>query len=291
MNVAPITPSQLEYLLAALDHPTWRAAAESVGVSPSALSQGIGELERRLGIPLFEREGRQRVPTPEATRVKVHAEAVLAELRALTRWAREVRDGTTGQVAIGMIDTAAIHHFGDVLMAFRHDHPDVALRLIVQSSNRLLELLRGGEIDAAVAVDPDDDPRLTADPLLDESLYAYAPPGVAVGPPATWGPWVGFPSSSRTRAITAARLRRLGVDYDVVAESSQPTVLREMVNLGMGWCVLPPTDAETEPHALTPAVAEPIATRTLTLVRRADREPSPSLSALLDNLGRRRADR
>jgi DNA-binding transcriptional LysR family regulator len=61
-------------------------------------------------------------------------------------------------------------------------------------------------------------------------------------------------------------------------------VLKEMVRLGMGWTVLSPVDAEIEPHALTKALDEPIATRTLTLARRADRVPNAALGALLDAL-------
>ena len=52
---------QLEYLVAVADAPTWADAANAVGVSASALSQGLAELERRIGIDLFERRsGRGR---------------------------------------------------------------------------------------------------------------------------------------------------------------------------------------------------------------------------------------
>ena len=88
-----MTTSQLEYFLAALEAPTWKQAAESVGVSPPALSQGIAELERRLGVTLFDKQGRRRVPTAEAEVAAGHAGRVLAELRELTRWAEEVRGG------------------------------------------------------------------------------------------------------------------------------------------------------------------------------------------------------
>jgi len=283
-KVANVSTAQLEYLLAALAAESWKEAAASVGVTPSALSQGISELERRLGVTLFDKQGRRRVPTALGTEAGVHATRVLAELRELSRWADEIKSGSSGQLSIGMIDTAAIHHYGDTLMRFRAARPGTNLRLIVQPSGMLLDLLAAGQVDAAVVVDPDPDDRLILQPLIAEPLYAYAPPGTKVGPPTTWGPWVGFPAESRTRALTARSLRRQSATYDVVAESSQPAVLREMVQLGMGWCVLPVTDAETEPHALKRAHAEPIAERQLTLVRRADRTPTPALDAFLKSL-------
>lgn len=284
MKLANVTTSQLEYLVAAVTEPTWKAAAATVGVSPSALSQGISELERRLGVRLFDKQGRRRVPTAEADAALIHASRILGEVRELTRWAEEARGGGVGQLSIGMIDTAAIHHFGDTLISFRRAHPALTVRLLVQPSNALLDQLRAGEVDAVVCVDPDPDDRFVLEPLIREPLYIYAPLDATIGAPRTWGPWVSFPAASRSRSLMARRLRAKGVPFDVVAESSQPAVLKEMVRLGMGWTVLSPVDAETEPHALTRATDEPIAERTLTLVRRADRTPNPALATLLDQL-------
>ena len=281
MKLANVTTSQLEYLVAVLDAPTWKDAAGAVGVSGSALSQGISELERRLGVRLFDKQGRRRLPTAEAHEVAAYASRILAEVRGLTRWADEARSGGVGQLSIGMIDTAAIHHFGDTLVQFRRTHPDLTVRLTVQPSNALLDQLRAGEVDAIVAVDPDPDDRFILEPLIEEPLYVYAPPDVSVGQPATWGPWVTFPADSRSRQLAARRLRASGATFDVVAESSQPAVIKEMVRLGMGWTVLSSVDAETGPHALDRAHPRPIAERTLTLVRRADRKPNAALTSLL----------
>ncbi len=284
MKLANVSVSQLEYLDAALEHATWKDAAAAVGVSASAFSQGIAELERRLGVTLFDRQGRQRTARPEATVAAEHATRILAEHRSLARWAEETREGGVGQLTIGMIDTAAVHHFGDALMAFRSVHPDVALRLLVQPSASLLERLHAGEVDAVVCVQPDPSPKLQIVPLLTEALHVYAPPGVAAGPPATWGPWVSFPSDSRTRALVGRSLRPRGIAFNVVAESSQPAVLREMVQLGMGWTVLAAVDAEREPHALRRVVEAPVAERVLALCRRSDRQPAAALERLIEVL-------
>ena len=220
MKLANVTTSQLEYLTSALAEATWKDAAAANGVSPSALSQGIGELERRLGVRLFDKQGRARVPTAEAHAAAGHATRILAELRELTRWADEARGGGAGQLSIGMIDTAAIHHFGDALVSFGRERPDVTVRLLVHPSNVLLDLLRAGQVDAIVCVDPDPDDRLVLQPLVIEPLHIYSPPGSTVGAPSTWGPWVSFPAASRTRALVAKRLRAKGASFDVVAESS-----------------------------------------------------------------------
>ena len=124
--------AQLSYLVAALEHGGWTDAANELGVSTSAFAQGMAELERRLGVVLFTKEGRTRVPTPEAKTAAVYARTVLGELDALDRWANEIRTGDVGQIRAGMIDTAAIHHFGETLVRFRSIHPDISVQLNVR---------------------------------------------------------------------------------------------------------------------------------------------------------------
>jgi len=263
-----VSTQQLEYLVAIARCDRWADAAAEVGVSPSALSQGIAELERRLGVALFERDGRRRVPTADHAEVLRYAEATLAATHDLERWLAARREGATGVVRLGMIDAAATHHFRDVLRRHRRHRPEVDLRLAVSPSRDLLDRLARAELDLAVCVEPAEVREgITWDPLLDDPLSVVAPPPSGTGSssvapasgtgsgsvapasgtgsgsvarsPAGWGPWVSFPSGSHTRELVADALRSAGASFHVVAESHQPEVLREMVLLGVGWSVLP----------------------------------------------------
>lgn len=243
---------QLEYLVAVAEEPSWALAAQRTGVSPSALSQGLAELERRVGVPLFERDGRRRRIRPTAAPAVSHARQVLALTSDLATWSDRLRDGRTGRLRLGMIDAAAVGHHSDVLRAFRLEHPDVDLLLHVGPSTPLLERLAAGDLDIVVCIDPPTPiDGVDIEPLLIEELSVYGPPGTVVGDPATWGPWVLFPEGSHTRAVIVESLARLGAPIDVVAESHQPEVLGEMVRLGSGWTVLPTTQAERGERPLT----------------------------------------
>ncbi len=279
------TSTQLRYLEAALRTGSWTTAADELGVSASAFAQGIRELERRLGVALFDKAGRTRVPTDAAPVATDHARRILSAYAGLERWAGQTRDGDTGIVRAGMIDTAAVHHFGDALVRFQQTHPGLRVRLSVRPSAQLIDELRRGEHDVIVAVRPRDQAGLELQALVDEPVYIYGPPGRnrGVGPDA-WGPWVTFPADSYTRRLAELELRARGIPFDVVAESSQPAVIREMVRLGMGWTVLPAVDAEREPHALERASAEPIANRELTLVGVAGRSVAPALERFISML-------
>lgn len=280
-----LTVRQLEYLEAVTRQPTWAAAADSLGVSPSALSQGIAELERRLGLKLFQPSGRRRVPTAAATPVIDHARRVLAQTRDLAAWAADARAGRQGRLRIGMIDSAAVDHFPAALRRFRDERPDVELRLAVEPSARLLDELRRDRLDLVVCVAPTAPaPDLDLIPLLAEPLGVYPPDGARHRDPARWGPWVTFPGGSHTREVIAAALSEAGAPHDVVAESHQPEVLREMVRLGLGWTVLPVAQAEREPQPLRPLRRSPLAIRHLVLARRADAIDDPTATALADLL-------
>jgi DNA-binding transcriptional LysR family regulator len=279
-----LTVQQLEYLVAAAREPTFARAAATVGVSPSALSQGLAELERRVGVGLFEPAGRGRALTEEAAVVLRYAERVLADTGELARWVDGRRTGRAGPLRVGMIDVAAVDHFSDALRAFRRERPDVELRLTVAPSDEVLDLLGRGALDLAVCVAPEADTGLAVTPLLEEPLAVYAPPGERVGRASTWGPWVTFPVGSRTRAIIADALRAAGARFEVVAESHQPEVLTEMVRLGVGWTVLPVIQAERGPAPLARAVKGELVRRTIVAAQRADRASSAAADALVAGL-------
>ena len=278
-----VTVQQLDYLVAAAREPTFADAAAVVGVTPSALSQGLAELERRVGVILFESEGRRRVLRTQAGEVLRYADRVLAQTADLARWADAVRTGRTGPLRVGLIDVAAVEHYPQALRAFRRERPEVDLRLTVAPSGDLLERLGRGLLDVAVCVDPET-PDHDARALLDEPLAVYVPEDVPVGPPESWGPWVTFPTDSQTRSLIAGALREQGAPFEVVAESHQPEVLCEMVRLGIGWTVLPVIQAEKPPFALRRARPEVLVHRHLAAVRRGDRPPDPAADALVEAL-------
>ena len=69
-----VSITQLEYLVAVHQTTTWAEAAKSLGVSQSALSQGLAELQRRLGIQLFSWESRRRVTLETARNETEHTQ-------------------------------------------------------------------------------------------------------------------------------------------------------------------------------------------------------------------------
>jgi len=113
-----------------------------------------------------------------------------------------------------------------------------------------------------------------------ETATGSAPRRVA---PANWGPWVTYPAGSQSRHLIAAALARRGASMDVVAESSNPDVLRQMVRLGVGWCALPEDVAETGTSPLRRLPGAALAQRGIVAIRRADALPNASAEQLFDD--------
>ncbi len=285
-SLPQISIQQLTYLVAVTTEPSWAAAAANLHVTPSALSQGIAELERRLGIDLFVREGRRRLPRAEAAPVFEFARSVVVQAEDLVEWTTTRRTGRSGRLRLGMIDVAAIHHYPKRLKRFTEERPEIRLELSVAPSSELVSRIRNGELDLAVVVaTPGTLDGLEVLPLLSEPLAVYHPPGRSSSSnPSDWGPWVAFPSSSHTRALIDDALTELGATFEVVAESHQPEVLQQMVRFGMGWTVLPVSQAEGGPAPLLRARRRPLLERTLVAVHRSDRLDHPAADALRDLL-------
>ena len=246
-SLSSVRIHHLAYLQAAVEAPSWTAAADLLNVTQSAISQGIAQLERTIGVPLFIRSGRRRVLTDDGAEVLRFAATVLAEAERLEHRLDQRRHGLAGTVRVGMIDAAGLYLFPTALGDFREQQPEIELRLVIDSSEALLDMMRRGSLDLALVVAPAQG--LESEELLAEPLYVFAGRGLRGGPGPT-AEWSLYPEGSHTRAAIDHGFARLGIRPVVVAESPNPSVLRQMADLGPGWTVLPPAVAERGPRPL-----------------------------------------
>lgn len=261
---------QLAYLREVARLDGFTRAAEALGVSQPALSQSLADLERRLGVPLFEPDGRHRRLTDEGREVLAFAERALSDLAALRERLDARRRGEAGLLRVGMIDAASLYVLPEVIRRYRLQHPEVELSLVVDTSTELTARLRAFELDLVFVVGAPADSDLRADEVLREPLYVFGPPASRLRTPPADADWVLYPAGSRTRAVIDAGLASLGIAPRVALESHNPEVLRQMVALGLGWTVLPLPVAEERSAGRAPRLRQgPLVTeRSLVGVRR-----------------------
>jgi len=168
---------QLTYFLAAVEHGSFSAAANSLHMAQPSLSEQIRRLEAELGVPLFARAGRGLELTDAGRLLRPHAQRTLAEAQAAAESVREVRDLTGGTVAFGTFGSAHHYLLGGLVQDFRTRHPQVRVRAIGQNSAEVADAVRDGQLEAGLVVLPVEDRGLDVRPALEEELlYLSAEP-------------------------------------------------------------------------------------------------------------------
>lgn len=109
VDLGPVRIRQLQYLVEVARVGQFGDAADQLGVTQSAISQGLARLAEQLGIDLFEADGRYRRLSPAGQAVAAAAAELLAEARSLERDISERVSGAAGALRVGMIDAAVLY--------------------------------------------------------------------------------------------------------------------------------------------------------------------------------------
>lgn len=129
---------------------TLLGAAQSVGLTQSAVTKALQEAEAVLGARLFDRTNRGVTPTPEGTVLIAHARLVLTQLRHAGQELEDLRSGAGGRVAVGVSVSAAVRMLPEAIAAVRQTRPNLAIAVKEGTTDVLLPSLRQGELDLIV---------------------------------------------------------------------------------------------------------------------------------------------
>src|ERR1700743_705383 len=153
------------------------SAATILGVSQSTLSQALAALETGLDTHLCERSTRRVFLTAEGRQLLPFAQAVVESVDAFTAAAAGPSDPLQGTVRLGLIPPVAPYVLPTVLAGLAERLPGLALRVVEDQTDRLLTLLREGNVDAALIALPSDVSGITEVPVYDEDFVLAVPPG------------------------------------------------------------------------------------------------------------------
>lgn len=164
--------------MAVADQGSFAAAANAVGLSPSAVSMQIQALENYLGAEIFNRARRPPVLNEKGLAVVAAARKIVI-LHDGLRDAATAPDEYTGRLRLGVIPTALSSFVPAVLAGLNAAHPLIEVEVVTGMNTPLFQLLKNGEIDAAIIGEP---PRLPAAlrwrPIVDEPICVIARPDV-----------------------------------------------------------------------------------------------------------------
>ena len=149
-----ISIKQLHYALAIEKTLHFKKAAEGCNVSQSALSTAINELEKQLGLIIFERNNKQVLVTPKGQLILNKAKKVKLELDELLQISQSDKQPFSSPMSVGVIPTIGPYLLPKVLPEVRRQYPRFKLKIIEEQSLTLLDMVRSGELDAAILALP-----------------------------------------------------------------------------------------------------------------------------------------
>lgn len=171
-----ISLKHLRMVKAVAEDGTLTAAAKRLYLTQSALSHRLAELERRLGVRVFQRLGKTMVATQAGERLLEAAQEILGTLGGLEEDLRAMAAGVKGVIRLTTECYTGYHWLPTVLPEFRATHPGIEVRIVPEASAHVEESLRTGEIDVALVYDAHEDEALAKEALFeDDQVLLVAP--------------------------------------------------------------------------------------------------------------------
>lgn len=170
-----MTLTELKYIVAVAREKHFGRAAEACFVAQPTLSVAIKKLEDELGVAIFERGGSEISVTPIGAQIIAQAEHVLEQTATIKNIAKQNKDPLVGPLRVGVIYTIAPYLLPQLMPTLIERVPQMPLVLQENFTVRLIELLRAGELDAAIMALPFNEQGLMVQPLYDEPFMITLP--------------------------------------------------------------------------------------------------------------------
>ncbi|MCQ0169727.1 LysR family transcriptional regulator [Pseudomonas sp. S12(2018)] len=183
-------------------------AAEQLGIAPPTLSRQIQDMERQLGVRLFERSQREVCLTAAGEALLPEAEQAVHQFDAAQLGAQRAGRGDVGRIELGYVASAA---FSGLLQQqvtrFSQSHPGVVLNIREQPMAESPALVRDGVLDIAYVRTPMDLPdELVAMDLHEEGFV------------------LALPASSRLNELPQIMAARLATETFILPEQISGTL-------------------------------------------------------------------
>ncbi|ACD16036.1 LysR family transcriptional regulator [Paraburkholderia phytofirmans] len=283
-----VTLRQLRVFIEVARLQSFSRAGDEIGLTQSAVSRCVRELESEIGLKLIDRTTREVQLTDVGGNLVSSVSRLLTDLDDALREIREIGEQRRGRVVVAASPTVACRLMPRIVAACGQQFPYIALGLRDDVQSDVVRKVKSGEVDFGVIIGP-----FSADDLLSESLMTDSfcvvsrdDHPLAAQERVAWTDLDGqqlvmLDYASGSRPIIDAAMQEYGVSATVVQELGHSATVFGLVEAGVGVSVLPwlalPLPAGA---ALVARPLVPRAERTVELVRRRDRSLSPAAEAV-----------
>jgi DNA-binding transcriptional LysR family regulator len=238
-----LTLAQLEafYWIAHLG--TFHDAAGQLNITQPTVSLRMRDLERSLGVRLFDRLGRNVRLTGEGEVMLELVASILADT-----WKISERVGAAGivqgTIRLGLPETFSLVCLPELMRALGRDYPSLRVELAIGTSSSLLRDIEERRLDLAVVANPGDHPRLRLLPLGQHDMVWAASPDLGLKPPIRPGdvralPIISNPHPSPQHTMIMEWFASAGLTPLRLGFCTSVTVIAELVAAGVAISLLP----------------------------------------------------
>ncbi|MHB1132610.1 MAG: LysR family transcriptional regulator [Chloroflexota bacterium] len=236
-----ITIGQIRSFVAVARERHFTQAALRLGVAQPSVSYQVRELERQLKVRLIEVVGRKVYLSDAGERLFERAAALLNEFEDLEAEMSDWATGTAGRLRLGATRTVGGYALPEVLASFRAAHPGIELRLTIDNTEAIEQLLLERRIDMGVVEWQVASPALRSQSLRRDSLVLVAAPSHPLAARASirlddlrGQPFILREPGSGTRALAEQALGAVAEEIIPVIELDQPEGIVRLVEAGLG---------------------------------------------------------
>jgi DNA-binding transcriptional LysR family regulator len=280
---------QLRALIEVVELGNFSAAARRLNLTQPAISLQIRELERRFGVQLIERLGKQAHATVPGRALVEAAQRIFHECEHADAAMRRFREGWVGQVRIATTLSAMIYRLPPILRGVRLDHPGIDLVVNNTPSATSVESILRNRADLALINLPVDDKQLKVTPLCTESMVAIFPAGQRDVPGEIAPDYVARQALLVEQPSSAAYPLVLG--WLSGQPSSRPPMplgtieaLKSAVASGLGIAIVPEVAVAMHLSDFIVRPLRPPLTRTLALIEHRNKPNDPALDIVRNAL-------
>ncbi|WP_027709697.1 LysR substrate-binding domain-containing protein [Zooshikella ganghwensis] len=280
---------QLAVFDAVADSGSVSQAAEKLSLTQSATSMSLAQLEKMLGHPLFERQGKMMTLTHWGMWLRPKAKKLLQDAQQI-EYGFHGQHLLSGEIKLGASQTPAEHLVPDLISIIDNDFPEIRIKLGVQSTDSIINGVLDYQYDLGIIEGRCDDNRITQEvwcrdhlTVIAASHHPFAQCKQVSLAQLEQAKWVLREHGSGTRKIFDSSIHHLISDLDVWREYEHVPVLRSMVANGPYLTCLPYLDVEQfieQGQLVTLNVPELNMERTLSFIWRIDMVENPLAECL-----------
>jgi DNA-binding transcriptional LysR family regulator len=274
---------------------SYSRAAEELKISQPSVSIQVGDLERSLGVDLFEQLGK-RIYLTEAGRVlEEYAQRILGLFDEASAAVAEVRGVHRGRLAIGATNIPGTYLLPRALFSFQERFPQITVSLEIGTARRIQERVLRNEVELGVVGWEISAQNLVSRRFYEDEIVLVVPPGhrLAAGGPVPLGTLrdervIMRERGSGTREAVEAALREANLALPAAMELGSGEAIKEAVAAGLGVSFLSSlaVAADTAAGRLVRVPLEGITiTQPFVLIQHRDKRPSQAMTALIELLG------